>query len=80
MRSALFIIGLACTLASGCSVVIQNRVFPKLDWYWSDDAKAERKYKSEQNVHIPTAHEWYAEHGLIYPTNVVQTNEVWRLK
>lgn len=30
---------------SGCAVVSQNRVFPKLDWYWSADAKAERLNK-----------------------------------
>lgn len=27
---------------AGCTVVSANRTFPKLSWYWSADAKAER--------------------------------------
>lgn len=29
---------------TGCTVVTANRVFPKLSWYWSDDAKQQREY------------------------------------
>jgi hypothetical protein len=29
----------------GCTVVSANRAFPKLDWYWSKDAKAQRESK-----------------------------------
>src|SRR6266478_1094394 len=29
-------------LIPGCTVVSANRTFPKLDWYWSADAKAQR--------------------------------------
>lgn len=32
-------------LCAGCAVVSQNRVFPKLTWYWSADAKAQRDSK-----------------------------------
>jgi hypothetical protein len=35
-------------LQTGCTVVSQNRVFPKLSWYWSDDAKAEREYRRQE--------------------------------
>lgn len=28
--------------SSGCTVVSCNRVFPKLAWYWSADAKEQR--------------------------------------
>ncbi len=38
------------TLFCGCTVVSQNRVFPKLTWYWSDDAKAERAYGAQEKV------------------------------
>lgn len=39
----LFIVGvLAIGLFSGCTVVSANRVFPKLAWYWSADAKMQR--------------------------------------
>lgn len=38
-------------LTPGCTVVCQNRVFPKLAWYWSADAKAERAYsRAERNA------------------------------
>lgn len=45
MRITIFLLGLTLMLASGCSVVSQNRVFPKLTWHWSADAKQERAYK-----------------------------------
>lgn len=28
---------------NGCTIVSDNRVFPKLTWYWSADAKQQRK-------------------------------------
>lgn len=33
----------ACLFLCGCTVVSANRVFPKLAWAWSKDAKAERQ-------------------------------------
>jgi len=52
MRIALFVIGAACILASGCSVVSANRVFPKLAWYWSSDAKAQREYDRQHAAEV----------------------------
>ncbi len=37
---------LLCLLfMNGCTVVSANRTFPKLSWYWSDDAKMQRQYE-----------------------------------
>lgn len=36
------LLGIALGCLCGCSVVSDNRVFPKLTWYWSADAKAQR--------------------------------------
>jgi hypothetical protein len=36
---ALFLLPLLC----GCTVVSANRVFPKLTWYWTVDAKLQRE-------------------------------------
>ena len=36
------ILALFAAALSGCAVVSANRVFPKLTWYWSDDAKMQR--------------------------------------
>ena len=38
----LLIISFTCLFASSCSIVSENRVFPKLTWYWSEDAKNQR--------------------------------------
>jgi hypothetical protein len=45
MRLALFAIGAACLLASGCQV-IPTDMFPKVKWYWSEDAK---RYRAKQH-------------------------------
>lgn len=37
---------LAATIFSSCTVVSANRVFPKLDWYWSADAKEQRRERA----------------------------------
>jgi hypothetical protein len=37
-------------LISGCTVVSNDRVFPKLAWYWSADAKEQRKERHEASV------------------------------
>lgn len=34
---------------SGCSIISYDRVFPKVGWYWSKEAVAQRKSRS----HIP---------------------------
>lgn len=39
------LIPLALLLITGCTVVSSNRVFPKLAFYWSHDAKLERMYR-----------------------------------
>lgn len=36
------LLGIALGCLCGCSVVSDNRVFPKLAWYWSADAKQQR--------------------------------------
>src|SRR6266478_2820791 len=36
------VLALACCLIAGCTVISANRTFPKLAWYWSADAKAQR--------------------------------------
>lgn len=36
----------ALALCSGCSVISYDRVFPKLGWYWSWEAKAQRAERS----------------------------------
>jgi len=33
----------------GCTVISYNRVFPKLTWYWSAEAKAQRAEQSPPN-------------------------------
>lgn len=56
MRLTLILIGTACLLASGCTLVPTD-FFPKVRWYWSQDAKeyrasktrAERNYESSTN-------------------------------
>jgi hypothetical protein len=52
MRTALFILGACCIVASGCTVVSENRVFPKLSWYWSDDAKTQRDYNRKHEADV----------------------------
>ncbi len=37
---------LALLLCNGCTVISYNRVFPKLTWYWTDDAKEQRREKA----------------------------------
>ncbi len=39
------LIALVAIACNGCTVVSANRVFPKLDWYWSADAKQQRESK-----------------------------------
>jgi len=43
MKRFVLLLLLAC---SGCTFVSYNRVFPKLTWYWSDDAKGQRAAKA----------------------------------
>lgn len=50
MKRIAFLIGMTCLFLSGCSVVVQNRVFPKLDWYWSKDAQMERDYTRQEKA------------------------------
>jgi hypothetical protein len=48
MRLALFLLGTACLLASGCQV-IPTDMFPKVKWYWSQEAKQYREDKKEHD-------------------------------
>lgn len=43
---------------TGCTVVSANRVFPKLDWYWSKDAKEQRRGEkaAQQPQALPGGH------------------------
>lgn len=34
-------------LVAGCTVVSANRVFPKVSFYWSEDAELERMYRRQ---------------------------------
>lgn len=45
MRTTLILIGCSCLLASGCTL-IPTDMFPKVRWYWSQDAK---NYRAEQH-------------------------------
>jgi len=38
------ILAILCLALTQCTVCIKNRVFPSLEWYWSDAAKIERSY------------------------------------
>lgn len=36
----------------GCTVVSQQRAFPKLAWAWSHDARLEREYRKSEDARI----------------------------
>lgn len=46
-----FLIAIFAVSLCGCTMVSNNRVFPKLTWYWSKEAKQQRAerelYKQE---------------------------------
>ncbi len=42
---------LALLLLAGCTVVSANRTFPKLAFYWSHDAKAERAARASAKAY-----------------------------
>jgi len=50
MKTRLSLLCCCCLLAQGCTVVSANRVFPKLDWYWSRDAKMQRESRQQGRV------------------------------
>lgn len=41
--SLLCLLGAIAFMGGGCAVVSANRVFPKLTWYWSADAREQRQ-------------------------------------
>lgn len=51
MKRALLILG--CLMLNGCTVVSANRVFPKLSWYWSDEAKEQRRENEAAKQYHP---------------------------
>jgi hypothetical protein len=55
MRIALLLICLACIVGSGCTLVPTD-MFPKVRWYWSQDAKDYRaeKTRTERNYEAST--------------------------
>ncbi len=64
MRITLFIVGCVLMLMSGCTVVSANRVFPKVTWYWSADAKEQRAERAQDKQYQEA---WEATNG--YPQN-----------
>ena len=52
MRIVLFLVGVVCLTASGCTVVSANRTFPKLAWYWSADAKMQRDEDAQEKLRV----------------------------
>jgi hypothetical protein len=55
----------------GCTMVSQNRVFPKLVWYWSDEAKAQRAAHNQEEEQARTNHAGVYQNFKAYQTNVV---------
>src|SRR6185437_1259581 len=53
-------------LFSGCVVVSTNRTFPKLDWYWSQDAKMQREERKADDPPVTPA----ASHAAQIPASV----------
>jgi uncharacterized protein YceK len=53
MRIFLFSIGVVCLLASGCQV-IPTDMFPKVKWYWSQEAE---QYRQDRADHNPQKHQ-----------------------
>lgn len=48
--------------ATGCTVVSANRVFPKLTWYWSADAKEQRREKQAQHdAQVTPSKDWQGD-------------------
>lgn len=41
---------LAALVLSGCTVVSANRVFPKVAWYWSADARMQREENAAEKA------------------------------
>jgi len=46
MKTLLLFVFIA--LLSGCAISSQNTVFPKVVWYWSREAKEQRKADAER--------------------------------
>jgi hypothetical protein len=46
MIKALFLSAI-CVSLTGYSIIVQNRVFPKVTWYWSKEAKQQRVDEAE---------------------------------
>lgn len=40
-------------LLTGCTVVSNDRVFPKLTWYWSAEAKQQRAERAQYKKDFP---------------------------
>lgn len=52
MKNLLILIVCVC---SGCTVVSQNRAFPKMAFAWTKDAKLEREYRRSEKEYIEHA-------------------------
>lgn len=48
-------LALTVTLGTGCTVVSVNRVFPKLAWSWSTDAKEQRREDAQTKANAESA-------------------------
>lgn len=55
----LFLLTLGLGLLNGCTVISYDRVFPKLTWAWTDEAKYQRaqdkEWKAEREGRVPSA-------------------------
>jgi hypothetical protein len=65
---AVWVAWLALKMLTGCAMVPCNRVFPKLDWYWSADAKACREYDRPQPQPPPQT-KWKGNDLYVYEEN-----------
>lgn len=55
------LIAVIALMLAGCTVVSSNRVFPKLAWSWSADAKEQRTERREAAVQGKKYHDCLAE-------------------
>jgi hypothetical protein len=58
MRMILFSLGIACLVSSGCSILACDRVFPKVTWYWTAEAK---RCRASHELGEKLAKEWAGE-------------------
>lgn len=50
MKVFIGLMGLMGLMLGGCTVVSCDRVFPKLSWYWSAEAKRQRQSDADERA------------------------------